>query len=648
MRKTLLATVTLLLSFYWLAAQQASTKDSLLHLLKASKEDSNKAKLQLAIGQLYVYNNIDSAHKYYQDALALSKKINYENGIWNYYRYHLDVLNLKGLKDSAVSFSAEMLEWAKKTNDSTKIGLTLYSIGYLRLLLHDNINAIKYFEQSRSILEHRFGNEKVDGYSYYYLAMIAGEMRQFQKAVNYGSKAVEKFRQSGATTLLAMAALNTGYSYILLKKYDSARNYLNNSLSIFEQANEAEGVVLSKLNFGYIYMLQRDFEKMKPYADTCLLLSRKYALTDCEGRSLWGLSVYYLSKKEYGLAKQYADSSFSIAKKMSDSQQGLRLLLHFSNLSFAMQDANLGYYYQSEYESLRDSLINNDIQKIIADNEINFETEKKEAQIKLQQAALKQRNTLNYFLTAAAFALFIILLLGYRNYTNKQKLQQTRIDELETEKQLTATEAVLKGEEQERTRLAKDLHDGLGGILSGIKFSLSNVKENLILTPDNAQAFERSMDMLDSSIQEMRRVAHNMMPEMLVKYGLDVALKEFCSQMNNSGAVQVNYQSVGMRNEVILQTTSVTIYRIVQELVNNAMKHAAAKNILVQVHMAEQEKLLAITVEDDGIGFDTAILKQAKGIGWQNMQNRVEFLKGKIDIQSSPGKGTSVMIEIAI
>ncbi|WP_449439560.1 sensor histidine kinase [Pedobacter steynii] len=239
-------------------------------------------------------------------------------------------------------------------------------------------------------------------------------------------------------------------------------------------------------------------------------------------------------------------------------------------------------------------------------------------------------------------------MLVYRNYKHRQNLQQAKIDELETEKQLTATEAVLKGEEQERTRLAKDLHDGLGGMLSGIKFSLSTMKENLIMTPDNAHAFERSIDMLDSSIQEMRRVAHNMMPEILVKYGLDTALKEFCAEVDRSSVLHVNYQSVGMQEADITQTTSVTIYRIIQELLNNAIKHANAKNVLVQVHQSEQEKLLAVTVEDDGNGFDTSLLKQANGMGWSNIQNRVEFLKGKIDVQSGPGKGTSVMIEINI
>jgi signal transduction histidine kinase len=249
-------------------------------------------------------------------------------------------------------------------------------------------------------------------------------------------------------------------------------------------------------------------------------------------------------------------------------------------------------------------------------------------------------------LGSIAVTVLLISLLGYRSYRQKQKIQQHRIAELETQQQLTATEAVLKGEEQERTRLAKDLHDGLGGMLSGIKYSFNTMKGNLVMTPENTQAFERSMDMLDSSIKEMRRVAHNMMPEALVKFGLETALKDFCSEINQSGALAINYQSYGLEGVQIEQTISITIYRIVQELINNTMKHAAAKTAIVQVTKSNDR--LTVTVEDDGKGFDPGILTQAKGIGWTNIESRINFLKGKLDIDTQEGKGTSVLIELNI
>jgi signal transduction histidine kinase len=144
----------------------------------------------------------------------------------------------------------------------------------------------------------------------------------------------------------------------------------------------------------------------------------------------------------------------------------------------------------------------------------------------------------------------------------------------------------------------------------------------------------------------MRRVAYNMMPEALVKSGLDTALRDFCRDVNQSGVLQVNYQSMGMDNQEIEQTIAITIYRVIQELINNTMKHASAKSAIVQV--SKTNDTISITVEDDGKGFNPVILQDAKGIGWSNIQDQVGYLKGSLDVQSEQGKGTSVHVELNV
>ncbi|MBS1975174.1 MAG: sensor histidine kinase, partial [Bacteroidetes bacterium] len=441
---------------------------------------------------------------------------------------------------------------------------------------------------------------------------------------------------------------NLGIVYTSLKKLDTAEMYFKEALQISRNIDDVytESAVL--LNLGDIYQKAGRLEEAKKNFDKAHLIAKEMDLTETEAIALKGIAMYHLEKRNYPLAKAYADSALSISIKSDNRKQTLKLYKLLSDISYASQDLKAAHEFEEKEDALRDSVNADNLHRISTEFETKYETEKKEAKIILQQSQLKQKSNLIYFLIAGVAAIIIISLLTYRNYKNKQKLQQAKIDELETEKKLTATEAVLKGEEQERTRLAKDLHDGLGGMLSGIKFSLNNMKGNLIMTPDNAQAFERSMDMLDSSIKEMRRVAHNMMPEILVKYGLDAGLKEFCNDIERSGVLQISYQSIGMDKATIEQTTAVTVYRIVQELVNNTIKHASAKNVLVQLHYAEQEKLLAITVEDDGKGFDKESLSKSTGIGWSNIQNRVEFLKGKIDVNSTIDKGTSVLIEITL
>jgi two-component system, NarL family, sensor kinase len=225
------------------------------------------------------------------------------------------------------------------------------------------------------------------------------------------------------------------------------------------------------------------------------------------------------------------------------------------------------------------------------------------------------------------------------------ELQQQHIRDLEKDKQLVAVDSMLKGQEDERTRLAKDLHDGLGGMLSGVKFSLMNMKSNLVINHENVIAFERSLDMLDTSIQELRRVAHNMMPEALVKFGLDEALKDYCDNINNAQVLNVKYQSFGMGNR-IENTTEIIIYRIIQELLNNIFKHARANEALVQ--LIREDGRISITVEDNGKGFDVKILEKSKSSGWANIRSRVNYLKGKLDIISEDNKGTSVNIEVYV
>jgi signal transduction histidine kinase len=291
--------------------------------------------------------------------------------------------------------------------------------------------------------------------------------------------------------------------------------------------------------------------------------------------------------------------------------------------------------------------------KYVTELERKYETTKKELQIqhletekKISDLVIKRKNIINFVLIGGIFWILLVSYLIYRNLKHRQRIQQHRIQELENEKQLMAAEAVLKGEEQERTRIAKDLHDGLGGMLSGLQHSFNTMKGNLIMTPENHQAFERGMDMLDSSIKEMRRVAHNMMPEALVRFGLDTSLKDFCNDINQSGTLHIEYQSLGMENTELEQSISITIYRIVQELINNILKHANASTAIVQLIRTAGK--LTVTVEDNGQGFDTAILNSSKGIGWMNIRNRVNFLKGTLDITSRKDEGTSVQIELTV
>ena len=171
------------------------------------------------------------------------------------------------------------------------------------------------------------------------------------------------------------------------------------------------------------------------------------------------------------------------------------------------------------------------------------------------------------------------------------------------------------------------------------------MKDNLIITPDNMAVFERSLDMIDTSIKELRRVAHNMMPEMLTKFGLDEAVKEYCNSINTTKLLTVKYQSLGMDTRLD-SSVEIIIYRIIQELLNNTMKHAAATTSFVQ--LIREGNRLNVVVEDNGKGFDSRLAESSNGAGLANVRSRVDYLKGQLAIHAEPGKGTLVNIEFNV
>ncbi len=344
------------------------------------------------------------------------------------------------------------------------------------------------------------------------------------------------------------------------------------------------------------------------------------------------------------------------AEKLAD-EVGVRTKLKEIYLTRSEIEQKAGNYklaseYYAKTLAVSDSLFKAETSEKVAEVEARYQNEKKQKEIgqlekdkQIQSLTIRQKSTLNYILIGSLVAFLVVAFLIYRNLQQRQRLKQQKINELEKDKQLVAVDALLKGQEEERSRMAKDLHDGLGGLLSGVKFSLINMKDNLVITPENMTVFERSLDMIDTSIKELRRVAHNMMPEMLTRFGLDEALKEYCNTINATNLLVVKYQSMGMDRR-INSSAEIIVYRIIQELLNNIMKHAAGTEAMVQ--LIKEEGRFSIVVEDNGKGFDTALLAGNKGAGLTSIRSRVDYLKGRLDINSEPRKGTLVNIELNI
>lgn len=627
------------------AVAQQPRADSLLHLLKQDLPDTTRAYQMIMLAMYTEPVDISQAHAAYRNAVdfALSKKLNYYAGLALSYEatpYHLDN-NLPKQRENLYR-AIDLFSRSDDPRARTELGSAYSKLSNYYGAAEQYDSAIGASLKAISIQE-ELGRHKKLVASCLNLAAIYQQLKLTDKQRQYVEKAMGHARLSGDPASMMLAYLRMAHYYTELNEHLTAKAYVDSAAPWFSEQYD----FTNKQNFFLIKAatLQNigDLDSAVYYFQRCYDLAKTMYSRWNMTEPLLQIGTIRFQQKRYADAETFLKKGLAIAEADRFAyflKEGYGTLSEVFAATGRYKEA---YELQGKHQAVKDSILSEERKQFALELEDKYESKKKEAQIKLQESSIRQKNILNAVLAGSIILLLIAAVVFYYSYRQRQRLQQQKIIELETEKKLLAAEAALKGEEQERTRLAKDLHDGLGGMLSGIKYSLCNMKGNLVMTPDNAEAFERSIDMLDNSIREMRRVAHNMMPEVLLRYGLEAALKDYCAEINKSGIVRIIFEEMGEENNLPGHSASLAIYRIGQELINNAIKHAGATEVLVQL-FRENDRLL-LNVEDNGRGFDPDQLEAAAGIGWSNIRSRAEWLNARLDVHSGSGKGSSVTLE---
>jgi signal transduction histidine kinase len=635
----------LLLPLQTLYAQNDATKDSLLQVLSISKEDTNKVLTLITTGQYVEYNNLEEAKNYYVQAKLLSEKLNYTLGLLKYYSNYTAILNMQSKFDSSLLLNQKGLQLAIDFGKEERYIVSMQqnlSVSYS--YLNDYENALKYLLPSIDYFK-KTNNDAMLSTTYDNIGIIYRGTKQYDKAVAYHKKALDIARKTNNMYTVASVLSNLGNVYTDLRKYDSAIVVMNESLLIGKKENFEYIISTVTGNIGNVLIKEGRYDSLNYYCTEGLSLAEKIGDSLSMVNNIYGLAVYSFFKKDFKKSEEFAKTGFAMAQERNFAEPSQLFADILSELAVVKGDLKNYDYYNRLSIELAENFFNEQMQKNVQVLDKKYDTEKKEKQLILQQVTINKKNILNYILIGSIAALLIISLLFYRTYTQKRKIQEQKIAELEKEKLLSATQSLLKGQEDERSRMAKDLHDGLGGLLSGVKLQLGAMKGNLILSEEHGRTFNNALSKLDESINEMRRVAHNMMPEALMKLGLQQALQDYCDGLSANQSFKINGEFYGLEKR-LEPSVEIVVYRIVQELLNNAVKHSGATTILAQV--MRQDNNLSITVEDNGKGFDTATTDFTKGAGLANVQSRVDYLKGQLDIKAEPGNGTSVHIECDI
>lgn len=624
--------------------------------------DSTRIETLLQLGWNYAFINPDTARGWLREAIAIAERNKNLNKAGEALVYIGTSFSRTDHYDSALYYYGKAASFfSRDGSPEARLNTVINRMSMATTKLQQGYHqtAIRYYLEAIDSLEKSSFPEKWTNLvtAYTNIGLVYNDQQQYDKALDYQQKALQLCRAHGVeiaktTQVQQLVALD----FVNLKQPEQAKKALHKADSL-----------AGKANLDYLFAIQygiqgRYFREIKRYDSAfaafnrSIIYARRTNNLFQEASMLQQLGKLSFDGKNYPQSLRYFLSSLPISQKMGDKIREKSSLKYLAELYTLSGNNTKALRYYQQYVQLTDSLNETDARKKINEMETAFQVQKKEDSILLlqqsnqvQTLALHRKQLLSTGLVAGCGLLLLLAVMIYINFKRKNQLllqagelHAQRIRELEKEHQLVAMQSVLKGQEEERSRLARDLHDGVGGLLSGIKLSLSGMKGNVFLSEQNAQSVNNVIMQLDHSIGELRRVSHNMMPEALIRYGLEEALENYCENLNLSGTIKVQLQTYGLEQRME-QSTEIVLYRIVQELLNNIIRHAGANNVLIQ--LVRENERFTLTVEDDGKGFDVKAAEQQGGAGLANIRARAAYLNGTVDIQSTPGEGTSVNVE---
>ena len=429
------------------------------------------------------------------------------------------------------------------------------------------------------------------------------------------------------------------------KNYEKA---LEQAISAYQIIQNNETMLVDEffmfLTLTRIYEGMNDLDKAIDFAEKAIQAAETInsSLYMC-----WALHATAFVELSMG---KYAQAEATVLRALeadsSDLATNVDLYKYLTQANIMLNNKEKANEYLNRLMTLSNEFSNSNYQTSLSEMEVKYETEKKEMRILvfeeekrlMTRLSIAAATVLLLALTAATF-LWRWAVQKKRLAEQQKQLAEQQVIQLEQEQQLIATQAVLDGEVQERTRLARDLHDGLGSILAATKYNLTDIRKESSSEAVDMERFETAINLLDESMREMRRVAHHLMPESLSNYGLKQSITDFCNSVPH---VKFNYYGDETRLEPKLE---VMIYRIMHELVSNALKHSKASHILVEI--VRSDDTIALTVQDDGCGFDAAST-EFKGMGLANIRTRVAAYNGILLVDSQEGVGTEVNVELRI
>lgn len=699
---TVIVSVFLYLFSFHLHA--ADSVDSLKHLLISDKEDTNKViHLNNIFKEYRSTGNLSNAVQYAKAALALAKQLNYKKGIANSYNNIGLVSYLQRDYEEAVEKCSTALklrlELGNKNDIATSynnLGLIYWSQGNYKLALQNHLAALKTYEEigdKKSIsnvynnlgisylsqgdydkaLESYFASLKIQEESgdknwqpdKYSVAAacdgIGGVLtaeKKYNEALIYYKKVLDAVQalEVKREDKIVVALSSIGSTYMNLNKNDSALIFHNKALAIATKAQDSIGIASALSDIGLTY------KKIKKYDKAMQALEQSYVILKASKNKIWmgellkDMGAILTEQKQYTSSINYLKDAMSLLKETGNKNDIKDVYYYLSKAYEGVNDYKNAFENYTKYTLYKDSLFNNDMVAKTTEMQAKYETEKKEKEIADQKEQINKQNfRLLTVVISSISAIIIVLLISYVFYNRYRTKQKTELNQMLLDEQKMRTKAIIDAQEEDRKRVAKDLHDSVGQLLFILRMNLEKADKyaEKKLPSLGISNVKDSIKMVDDANIELRNIALKMMPRTLNETGISGAVNDLLDKTLKNAGISYNFESF-LNGKNFEEHIKIGVFRIFQEILSNILKHAHATEINVHLHVVGKQ--LIVIIEDNGIKFNFDI-QTAKahipktgttGMGLLNIAIRAEALNGTVLYEPSPIKGTITTIKIPI
>lgn len=622
--------------------------DSLSGLLNSTTDKNEIASLNLQLAKRFERINFNTGKNFALKALENSENDSLlaeaNNQLGRIYFF-------MSKPDSALYFLKNSKEILARLNDKKSVAIINISLGAIQLRQGDYNGTIKTLTESAAYFEET-GDKLNAAKCYSNISSALAELENYSQAIEYNEHALAVFEEKNLFPFQLITLPNLAAQHYKNGDTLKAINYNLEAEKLATEMGNKRSLSIIYNNLGSIF-LDSDPEKAKDYLEKTIRLKNELNLKAGIEVTLGNLGYLSMKNGDY-------KTSISYYKQVADIVNGKQLAFAYNQLKDCYTKLNqlsMALMYSEKARQLNDSILNAENQKIFTEIQTKYETEKKEKEIselKTKNLKIELKQDRNKILLLASLGILILtFFLVYfllKNSKRKRivaeqdlKIKNQEITQLLKNQELNGIDAIIAAQENERSRIADDLHDNLGSKIATLKLYIEEIRTSKNKTKEKQELLEKLKSLADETYGEIRKIAHNKNFGALINQGLIPSIKTIAREISVSEKLQIEVININV-DKRIKNNIEIQVFRIVQELLTNIIKHADATEATIQ--FSEDENRINIMVEDNGKGFNTN--EADFGLGLTNIEKRIENIDGNMVIDSTPGNGTTVILNIPL